>query len=442
MASSSRLTGAPCTAPATTSADSRGTSPATAASCGRSVVARPFVPDDGDTLPRGLALSPDGRTLALGHSDGTVDFLDAQTLRRRRSLRALRGFVAAIAYSPRRAPARGRGPARTGDALGCPFAAIGGRAEGVADRRADARVLARRRSARRRRIRHTVIAEEASGQTGGRVQVWDIRSRAPTTARFETASPALTFSPDGRLIAVAAMSHPTEIRDANSGRLVATLPAPDFGRSVAFSPDGTLLATGHYDGTGQLWSTESWKPVGRPLEGHAQRLIISMEFTPDGAMLASAGQDGAVTLWDVEDAEPDRSVAARRARQLHRRRPLARRLAPVRSLPEPASRPLGRLARGLEAARLPRRGARTHTTGMGRRATRPALPNRLPARLKAADKQQPTEEVDPARPTLLTHARSREARRRDGRLRHISQAPPAADARGAASPGCARRRCV
>ena len=118
-------------------------------------VARPFVPDDGDTLPRGLALSPDGRTLALGHSDGTVDVLDAQTLRRRRSLRALRGFVAAIAYSPRRAPARGRGPARTGDALGCPFAAIGGRAQGVADRRADARVLARRRSARRRRIRHT-----------------------------------------------------------------------------------------------------------------------------------------------------------------------------------------------------------------------------------------------------------------------------------------------
>ena len=62
-------------------------------------VARPFLPDDGDALPRGLALSPDGRTLALGHSDGKVDLLDARTLRRRRSLQALRGFVSAIAYS-------------------------------------------------------------------------------------------------------------------------------------------------------------------------------------------------------------------------------------------------------------------------------------------------------------------------------------------------------
>ena len=61
---------------------------------------RPFVPDDGDTLPRGLALSPDGRTLALGNSDGSVDLFDAVTLRPQGSLPALRGFVAALAFSP------------------------------------------------------------------------------------------------------------------------------------------------------------------------------------------------------------------------------------------------------------------------------------------------------------------------------------------------------
>ena len=73
---------------------------------------------------------------------------------------------------------------------------------------------------------------------------------------------------------------------------------------MAFSPDGDLLATGHYDGTGQLWSAKNWKPVGRPLEGHNERRFLWMKFTPDGTMLASAGQDGAVALWDVKTQNP------------------------------------------------------------------------------------------------------------------------------------------
>jgi len=149
-----------------------------------------------------------------------------------------------------------------------------------------------------------VVPGDASSLTGGSVRVWDVRSRAPTGVRFETSANQIAFSPDGRLLAAAAVARPTEVRDARSGRLVATLRTPDFGRSVAFSPDGALLATGHYDGTGQLWSTESWKPVGRPLEGHGERRFFWMEFTPDGAMLASAGQDGAVALWDVETQNP------------------------------------------------------------------------------------------------------------------------------------------
>jgi WD40 repeat protein len=137
--------------------------------------------------------------------------------------------------------------------------------------------------------------------------------------RFETASPSLAFSPNGRLLAAAAISRHVEVRDARTGRLVARLRTSDWGRSVAFSPDGALLATGHFVGTGQLWSTESWKPVGRPLEGHNERRFIWMEFTPDSTMLATAGQDGAVALWDVKtqnpigpplNIEPDSFIAA------------------------------------------------------------------------------------------------------------------------------------
>ncbi len=281
--------------------------------------ARPFVPDDHDTLPRGLALSPDGRTLALGHSDGTVDLLDAQTLRRRRRLRALRGFVGAIAYSHDGrllAVAGQRGQVTVWDARTLRPA---GKLSGL---RTTVQTLAFSPDDQRLAVAELgteVVPGDPSSITGASVRVWDVRLRAPTTVRFETASPSLAFSPDGSLLAAAAISRPTEVRDARSGRLVATLPTPDYGRSVAFSPDGALLATGHYDGTGRLWSTETWKPVGRPLEGHNERRFLWMKFTPDGTLLASAGQDGAVALWDVETqnpigpsltVEPDSYVAA------------------------------------------------------------------------------------------------------------------------------------
>ena len=267
-------------------------------------LARPFVPDARDVSPRGLALSPDGRTLALGHSDGAVDFLDAQTLRRRRSLQALRGFVGAIAYSPDGrllAVAGQHGQVTLWDARTLrPAGELSGLSTPVL-------TLAFSPDGRRLAVAEIGTEQEAGNAasiTGASVRVWDVRRRVPTAVHFETASPSLTFSPDGSLLAAAAGARPTEVRDARSGRLIARLRTPDYGRSVAFSPDGALIATGHYDGTGRLWSTETWKQVGRPLEGHDGRRLFWMEFTPDGTMLASAGQDGAVALWDVETQNP------------------------------------------------------------------------------------------------------------------------------------------
>jgi WD40 repeat protein/DNA-binding SARP family transcriptional activator len=267
-------------------------------------VARPFVRDDPDQLPRGLAISPNGRALALGNSDGTVDFLDAQSLRRRRSLRALRGFVGAIGYSHDGrllavAGERGQvtlwetGTLRPAGALSGLRTVVQALAFSPDDRRLAVAELG-----------SEVVAGDPLSVTGAGVRMWDVRSRAPTAPRFETTAPSLAFSPDGSLLAAAGILRPTEVRDARSGRLVAKLPTPGDGRSVAFSPDGAYLATGHYDGTGQLWSTKTWKPVGRPLEGHNKRRFLWMKFTPDGSTLATAGQDGAVALWDVATQNP------------------------------------------------------------------------------------------------------------------------------------------
>ena len=92
---------------------------------------------------------------------------------------------------------------------------------------------------------------------------------------------------------------PTEIRDARSGRLVARLRTPFDSRSVAFSPDGRVVVTGHWDGTVQVWSTETWKPVGRVIEVHEGRRVLWMGFTHGGATLVTAGQDGTIELTDM-----------------------------------------------------------------------------------------------------------------------------------------------
>ncbi|MTJ76504.1 protein kinase, partial [Nocardia seriolae] len=77
-------------------------------------------------------------------------------------------------------------------------------------------------------------------------------------------------------------------------------------KSVAFSPDGSLLASGSLDRTAQLWDVHSRKPDGPALEaGHA---VHALAFSPDGSLLATAGGakgDWATQLWDVRARQPD-----------------------------------------------------------------------------------------------------------------------------------------
>jgi len=72
----------------------------------------------------------------------------------------------------------------------------------------------------------------------------------------------------------------------------------DFVEAVAFSSDGSRLATGSADQTIRIWDTESWTTLA-VCRGH-ESIVTSVVFAPDGKRLASGSWDGSVRIWDAK----------------------------------------------------------------------------------------------------------------------------------------------
>lgn len=69
-------------------------------------------------------------------------------------------------------------------------------------------------------------------------------------------------------------------------------------QAIAFSPDGSLLATAHNNRTVRLWRTSDWREHAAFDGGIGEVLCIA--FSPDGMTAAAGGRTGRLVLWDVD----------------------------------------------------------------------------------------------------------------------------------------------
>jgi WD40 repeat protein len=106
----------------------------------------------------------------------------------------------------------------------------------------------------------------------------------------------LAISPDGKLLASAYDLRKVHLWELQSGRELGELPGSDGGvpLALAFSPDGALLASGGHDRLVRLADVATGREV-RQLRGHEDS-VLAVAFAPDGKTLASGSRD--ICLWD------------------------------------------------------------------------------------------------------------------------------------------------
>ena len=263
------------------------------------------LPPVGDADELSLAYSPDGRTLALG-GDNLVRLVDART-RAQLAETAVDGFAMRMAF--------------TDD--GSRLVVLSAAGSSNQDRgNADAQITIRDATTLEpigRSIEpdsfvgayvgvwyaSPQFALTPSGRSlltaseDGELAWWDLRSgRKTRTRRIETGlAPALAVSPDG-LTAAVGSRHGVQLVDLRSGRVRTA--ARDSAASpswVLFSPDGKTVVATNRDRTVTRWNVAS-ATLLETLRGHSN-FVQQPVFSPDGQTLYTVSHDGTAIAWDL-----------------------------------------------------------------------------------------------------------------------------------------------
>ena len=111
---------------------------------------------------------------------------------------------------------------------------------------------------------------------------------------------SVAWSPDGRLLASPSEDGTVKIWTRKGKLLITLTEHKDKVTGANFSSDGRLLATASEDGTVKIW-TRNGKLL-RTLKGHRDRLW-GVTFSPDGQLIATASEDNTIKLWTLDGKE-------------------------------------------------------------------------------------------------------------------------------------------
>ena len=162
----------------------------------------------------------------------------------------------------------------------------------------------------------------AIGKKNGTIQLWDVATRKKlSTLRGHVDLPlqpldkpvqrmfkknrvlAVAFSLDGTRLASGSTDMTVRLSDTTGDRDSITLQKHTGPTNVlAFSPDGKMLASGSTDKTVQLWDTTTGEPLAT-LTGHING-ITALAFSPDGNTLVSGSTDGTLRFWQAATGAP------------------------------------------------------------------------------------------------------------------------------------------
>jgi WD40 repeat protein len=147
------------------------------------------------------------------------------------------------------------------------------------------------------------IATAEIGTNDGVVRVWDaLTGQELLSLPVGTQILKIAFSPDGTRIGTVnnAGVNDVQVWDSTTGTLLLT---GNFGHTggphdIAFSPDGTIVATGGEDQKVNIWNSTTGQVLYK-LSGHST-VIEGVAFSPDGTRLVTAGQgDHTARVWDL-----------------------------------------------------------------------------------------------------------------------------------------------
>ncbi len=154
----------------------------------------------------------------------------------------------------------------------------------------------------------------AAGRFDGTMFLWNAATRQLITHfRTQPQLRTIIFNADGRTLAASYDTGAILLLNSTTGQVLHRLMHPPLNSgtvsNVAFSPDGTMLASGDNKAV-IFWNVATGQQVGQPLTAHSMASIKSVAFSPNGQTVAalddgSNGSNGSnIMLWDVATMKP------------------------------------------------------------------------------------------------------------------------------------------